>query len=307
MIPLETVAVVICTHSEDRLDHLAEAVASVKAQSVEVLEVAVVVDGPAHLFELVARRLPDVMLVPLGERRGLAAARNAGVAAVTADLVAFLDDDAVASPAWLEHLIDAVAAPEVLGASSASVPVWQAAKPRWLPEEFYWTVGCSFRGQPRTRTRVRNVYGGCCLLRRELFDELGGYDVNLGRSGTSAGGGEEAELCVRASRKWPEAVFFHTPAAQIRHRVPPDRLTYRYLLRRAFDEGRMKARVSQLAPVSLGPERRFAMALPRAVVQESRRALHRDRDAAARVGGLVALSGAVVAGLGIEMLRRGVP
>jgi hypothetical protein len=106
-----------------------------------------------------------------------------------------------------------------------------------------WVVGCSYEGMPEVRTPVRNVFGGCCLLRRDLFDLVGGFDPVLGRQLSGAGGGEEADFCLRVATALPGAVFVHEPSAVIWHRVPVSRARTKYFLRRCFDEGYGKARV----------------------------------------------------------------
>ena len=219
------------------------------------------------------------------------------MAACSSDIVLFLDDDAIAHPEWVELLTATTDDPCVLGASGHSAPIWGAERPAWLADEFLWTLGCSYEGQPRERVQVRNVYGGCCCLRRYLFTELGGYDVRLGRSPASHGGGEEAELCVRAQRRWPGSYFEYEPSAQIDHLVPVARVKFRYVLRRSYDEGKMKATVAWLHPGALGPEVSFARTLPRAFVRCVGSALALKRGGLARAAGMTAMSLAVVAGL----------
>ena len=153
------------------------------------------------------------------------------------------------------------------------------------------------RGAAASAARVRNVYGGCCCLRRSLFTELGGYDVRLGRSHASHGGGEEAELCVRAQHRWPESHFEYEPSAQIDHIVPAARLTLRYVLRRCYDEGKVKATVARLHPGALTPEVSFARTLPRAFARSVGSVLALERGGLARASGMTAMALAVVAGL----------
>jgi len=300
---MSTVGVVICTHLAERLDSLSAAVTSVLEQTRVPDELIVVVDGDAGLEALVAERLPHVRVMGMGRNQGLSAARNAGVAALTTDVVAFLDDDAVGAAAWIERLEDALADCAVYGASGRSDALWEAPRPRWLPDEFLWVIGCSYEGQPTERQQVRNVYGGCCALRREMFDELGGYDLDLGKSADRNGGGEEADLCLRAAARWPNVIFVHEPSAVILHRVPAARLRLSYVMGRAFDEGLMKARLMSTQQGALGPERAFARRIPRKVAREAGRAVRGDGGAASQVGGLVALTGGVLAGLAVGRVR----
>jgi hypothetical protein len=294
---MSTIGVVICTHLAERLESLAAAVTSVREQTRVPDELIVMVDGDADLERRVADRLPGTRVIGMGRNEGLSAARNAGVSALSAEVVAFLDDDAIAADTWIERLEGALSDSDVYGVSGRSDALWEAPRPRWLPDEFLWIVGCSYAGQPTERQQVRNVYGGCCALRRVMFDELGGYDVELGKSADRNGGGEEADLCLRAASRWPQVVFIHEPSAVILHRVPQGRLRLSYVTHRAFEEGLMKARVMGSQRGALGPERAFARRIPRKVGRQAGRALRGEAAAAAEVGGLVALTAAVLSGL----------
>src|ERR1700751_5873220 len=89
----------------ERWNDLQEAVASVRAQTIPVLETIVVIDHNATLLDRMQRELPDIIVIPNVGSRGAAGARNSGVAASHGEVVAFLDDDAVASGNWLESLL----------------------------------------------------------------------------------------------------------------------------------------------------------------------------------------------------------
>jgi glucosyl-dolichyl phosphate glucuronosyltransferase len=293
----DTVAVIICTHLAERFTSLVDAIRSLEDQTRRPDEIVVVVDGNAALANRLGPVAGHARVVALPQPSGLAAARNAGVAASSSEIVLFLDDDAIAHARWVERLTAAIDDPRVLGASGYSAPAWRAERPAWLADEFLWVLGCSYAGQPQERAIVRNVYGGCCGLRRSLFTELGGYDVRIGRSNSSHGGGEEAELCLRAQRRWPDSHFEYEPAARIDHIVPPERLTLHYVLRRSYDEGKMKATVAWLHPGALTSEVGFARKLPRALARCVASAFAFERGAVARAGGMTAMALAVVAGL----------
>ena len=82
------------------------------------------------------------------QREGTGRLRNAGVAAATFEIVAFLDDATVAAHDWLAALLAAYADPHVLGVGGRVVPVWRTERPGLFPSEFDGVVGCSNRGMP---------------------------------------------------------------------------------------------------------------------------------------------------------------
>ena len=99
------VSVVLPVHN--RADVLARAVQSVLDQSLPDFELIVVDDGSSDDSAKVARGFADkrVKLIELGKNRGGNAARNAGVRAAQAPLIAFLDSDDVYLPEKLAAVV----------------------------------------------------------------------------------------------------------------------------------------------------------------------------------------------------------
>lgn len=298
--PVLSVGVNVCTHDVGRLEQLSAAVSSLQGQSRPPEEIMVMVDGGEQLAERVRRRLPDVRVSCLGSNLGVSAARTASASAMSSDCVVFLDDDAVAEPDWLERLVRPLADPLVLGASGRSLPTWDAPRPAWLPDEFLWAWGCSYRGMPVATRPVRNFVGGGAVVRRLEFLDLGGFAAGIGHHGPRIGGGEEAAFCLAATAA-TGARFVFEPSAVTRHHVPATRLTWRYYLRRCFGEGLMKARLSHLqGSAALAEERAFARALPVALLRCLRRPATAPQGA-----GIVVGAGAVLAGLVVGRWRVG--
>ena len=299
-----TVSVIVCTHLAARLHLLRAALESLAAQTLPADEVIVVVDAPDDLARQVeALGLADVV-VPMGQQSGLSRARNAGIAASSHELVAFLDDDATADPGWLAGLVRSLTDDRAaLGVSGRSVPMWESSQPTWLPDEFLWVVGCSYRGLPEDRAVVRNFFGGCACIRRSVFDRVGGFRSELGRTLTGHAGGEEAELCLRAANAL-SGHFLYEPDAVIRHRVPDGRATRRYFVDRCLGEGASKALVQALSGwAPLETESAFLRhTIPAAVLTAARGVPRRNWSAAAKLAPL--LTGVGVTGAGYLKAKR---
>jgi glucosyl-dolichyl phosphate glucuronosyltransferase len=259
----ESVSVVICSHLASRWEYALRAVASVEEQAVAVDRIVFGVDGDDVLGRRAMVQLSErCQVVVRPERGGLSEARNSGLGEVKSPLVAFLDDDAEADVNWLGRLVSHMEDPAVLGAGGRSTPLWEGAQPKWFPDELLWVVGCSYRGLPERSEQVRNVFGGCAIYRRSLFDELGGFRSEFGRQHRGAAGCEETEFCLRTSQAHPDGTFIYVPSAVILHNVPLARSTPWYILRRSFDEGRSKARLVRFVPsqptkTKLNPELYF--------------------------------------------------
>ncbi len=164
------VAVVPC---RDDGATLAEALASLQAQTRPPDEVVVVDDGstdPATLREL--ERLEDGGPLPLQVLRtaqgGAAAARNAGIAASLQPLVVCLDADDLLHPSYLREAVGRLNADPQLGFVSSGLQAFGGASYAWAPP---LTIAESLaRGSVHQST----------VFRRSLFEAVGGFDPGCG-------------------------------------------------------------------------------------------------------------------------------
>jgi len=242
-----SVSVVICAYTEDRWQKLSWAIGSIRDQQQAPCEVILVIDHCPPLLERSRREFPGVAVVPNRFQRGLSGGRNTGLAEARGEVVAFMDDDAVASSDWIAVLGGHYGDAQVLGVGGLVEPWWEGGRPPWFPPELDWVVGCSYRGMPTRAAPVRNFIGANMSFRRELLTELRGFAPALGRVGAVPLGCEETELCLRASQLHPDGVLRYDPAAAVRHAVPQRRGRWSYLLSRCYAEGLSKARVAALA------------------------------------------------------------
>ncbi len=296
------VSVVICVYTEDRWEDILAAVASVRAQSRPAREILLVVDHNQALLDRLAKEYkePDesagsgeVRVLANAGPRGLSAGRNTGIAASHGEIIAFLDDDAVAERHWLRYFVEGYADPQVMAVGGRTVPVWASGRrPLWFPEEFDWVVGAAYKGLPAGRAPVRNVLGGNASFRRTAFEAAGGFATGIGRDGDKRPlGCEETELCIRLTRARPDAVLLFDNRAVIHHRVPEARERFAYFRTRTYAEGLSKALVAQSvgADKGLESERRYATrVLPAGVARGLRDAVLARPGGAKRAGAIVA-------------------
>lgn len=256
---LPTVSVVIPTFTMDRWANLRDAVASVRAQTVPMLAAVVVIDHNPGLLARARRELTGVTVIPNAGGRGASGGRNTGVAVTEGEVVAFLDDDVVASPTWLESLLRHFSSPSVVGVGGRLDPVWPSSEPRWFPPEFGWAVGASYRGMPESAGPVRNVWSGNMAIRREVFDAVGGFRAGFGKIGDRPRP-EDTDLCLRVAAAQDHGTWIYEPAGVAWHQVPACRATPGYFLRRCFHEGRGKAVLAALNGVTeaTSAERQYA-------------------------------------------------
>lgn len=305
-----SVSVVVSTYDEQRWDHLVACVESLQGQTAPTAELIVVVDHNPSLLRRADEQFPSLLVIDNDRPRGLAGARNAGIAANSADVVAFIDDDARAEPDWLEQLLTCFDAAETVGAGGALIPDWEDGRPTWVPPEFYWVFGCSYTGLPEEPAPVRNPIGANMAARAAVLREVGGFREGgeadsprelRSRGMVRAAGNvpDDTDLAIRVKQRIADAVWLYQPAARVLHSVPAARTSLGYFLRRSFEEGVGKASLARLvgADASLASERSYvSRVLPRAIARESGRLLRGDGVAVLRILAIVAGTGA--AGIG---------
>ena len=149
-------------------------------------------------------------------RPGRARARNRGVAATEANLLAFTDADCRPHPDWLERLAARLERGEPLVAGR--VVVTTSAKPNAIERfEALWR----FRDDPQRGWAPTATLG----MRREAFDAIGGFDARYRHIG------EDVDLCLRARAAGYELT--RCPEAVVEHAAESER---RPVLRRSFEQ-----------------------------------------------------------------------
>lgn len=246
-------SVVVCVYTEERLSQIRAALDSIARQTVPPSQVIVVADHNQALCDRLAAEYPNVEVIPSKFDKGLSGARNTGIEHTVGDVVVFLDDDARAEAQWLETLLASYDDESVLGVGGLVLADWSPpGRPAWLPEEFFWVVGCSYRGQPEVKAEVRNPIGANMSFRRSAFDRAGLFDSSVGRTFASSRplGCEETEFSIRLHKLSPDGRIIYDPRAVVYHYVDQSRATWRYFLSRCLAEGCSKARVSRLSGAS---------------------------------------------------------
>ena len=238
---MDDVNVVISVYSIDRANDLFECIASIKKQIFAPNEIIVVLDPDNALIAYYKSRLdPDIKLI-VSDAFGLSAARNMGIRNSNSKLVVFIDDDAVAERNWLRQLVSNFDDSSVIGVGGKIIPIWLKKNHSWFPEEFYWIVGCSYRGLPEKKESIRNPIGCNMAFRRTVFDSAGYFSTSMGRVGNQLLGHDDTEFGIRATNIIAGTKILYDPLAIVHHHVSANRVTLKYFLRRSYAEGFSKA------------------------------------------------------------------
>jgi len=247
------ISVVVCTYR--RAEKLTACLDALAGQTIrDRVEVIVVDDGPDDATAAVAGRY-DVRLIRHPRNQGLAAARNTGIEAATAPIVAFTDDDCVPAENWLEALLEPYRGADVMAVGGGVealqhetiVHRYLAETNRLAPLEIELSVSSSLayraklylrrnRHSRGTRPGVRAVYslvGANMSFRRDALIEIGMFDRRI------SFGGEDEDICRRLRDHFARDRFVFTSSAVIAHDFDGE---LRDTLRRSYQYGAGSAR-----------------------------------------------------------------
>jgi glycosyltransferase involved in cell wall biosynthesis len=183
-------------------------------------------------------------------RTGLSFARNRGLEAATAEIVAFIDDDAEADPGWVEALTAAFCRVQArpIAVGGPVHPLWHSRRPKWLPPAFLSTLSLVDYGpEARALAFPEEFLAGCNFAFGTSFlREAGGFDPALGRRAGTLLSNEDIAVLSRVVAAGGRVLY--EPGAAVLHHIPRDRVRFGWFLRRMYFQGRsdvlMEARPS---------------------------------------------------------------
>ncbi|HPB29863.1 MAG TPA: glycosyltransferase family 9 protein [Candidatus Sumerlaeota bacterium] len=234
--PSPLVSIVILT--ANRHDMLEACLAGLRAQTFQDFETILVDNAPSPATATVAAR--SGVACRIIENPGAvsyAEARNRGVRESQAPWIAFTDDDCVPDPAWLDHLVNHDPRADAVG--GIVIPLRLLPFPEWWQSDLNWLPAFSVSGLleegagSRHYPQTANILFRREILQQYSFQEIGGgFSQKKTRAYT---GREDVELWRRLRLEGKRCVI--APRAVVYHDIPATRLEYRYLLRRAFNDG----------------------------------------------------------------------
>jgi GT2 family glycosyltransferase len=214
--------------TSDRADYLEVALASLAAQDLNGgYEVIVIDDGSSDRTPAVIEAA-GVRCVQVERPQGPNAARNTGVRAAAADLIAMVDDDVWAPPGWLRALVDG--AERHPGAGALGGPIrarLEGPAPRSCGRELPPITSLDL-GADDHQTDL--VWSANMAIRRSAFEQVGPFDERFST------GGDEEDWLRRLRAAGGEVVY--VAEALLDHRRAGDDVRLRSLMRSAYRRGR---------------------------------------------------------------------
>ena len=203
-----------------------------------VLTIVVVDNDPAGSARKLCEQMSSTLQWPLDycvePRRGIAPARNRALsqAAPQAEWLAFVDDDEVPDPQWLDELLLVQRQYDADVVSGPVVARFVEPVPRWIVK------GAFFDSPPCQTGRLRGyAYTNNVLFRSEILERLDcPFDERFALTG-----GEDAHFFRRVSRAGFKIVW--AAGAVVREWIPETRARFGWLVRRAFRTGNSMAMI----------------------------------------------------------------
>ena len=174
----------------------------------------------------------------LEQNQGLSYARNAGIAKAQGDIIAFVDDDERIVPEFVEayvELFDSKA--DAMSAGGKIVAEYPTGCPRWMSHYTEQPIAnpMDFGSEVKLFPKHRIPGGGNMAMRRAVFEEVGVFNTNLGRTGGRLIGGEESELFERMAERG--MACYYVPRAVMYHIIPESKLQADYFERLSYNTG----------------------------------------------------------------------
>lgn len=190
-----------------------------------------VVDEDTHpRLELLERlKALSIEVIVNNKNTGLSYSRNTALGLCQTRHLLFLDDDITVTPEGLTALRQAIL-------SGAKVAGMRLAPPAALNLDKWCITPCQWHYLALHRNdRPASVWGACMLIDVDAARRCGvQFQANLGRKGAQLQSGDDTNFIRRLQRMGPTIVFDDHYAT---HHIDPDRLRFRYMLRRAYWQG----------------------------------------------------------------------
>ena len=171
------------------------------------------------------------------ERQGLSYARNRGLRESSGDITVYIDDDAFAERDFITNMIRFYDThPEVMGSGGKIIPYFEAGKPEWMSHFLMKLVAAVDLGnEPIPFPKALFPIGANMTLRRKMFEQIGEFDVHLGRKGKNLQGGEEKDIYVKMRELGHNP--WYVPDTVVTHVIPASRMSLEYIRRQAYGIG----------------------------------------------------------------------
>ncbi|MEA2681193.1 MAG: glucosyl-dolichyl phosphate glucuronosyltransferase [Candidatus Binataceae bacterium] len=237
--------IAVPTHNRARLlAGTLTSIAALKFPEVIIPECLIVdnnsLDDTRDAVEVFVRTAPIAVRYVIEPQLGSSYARNRAIAEARGEYVLFIDDDAIAEPDWAIEMLGEMERRHLDAACGIVVPSWERPPPRWLGPSLYVRLAVHdeaaiAEASPPERDHIHHYFSANVGFRRETFELFGNFREDLGVVGNNPISGEDTELFARIATCGGAIGF--ASRARVHHVIGRERMTRRYLRRKAYAFG----------------------------------------------------------------------
>jgi glycosyltransferase involved in cell wall biosynthesis len=242
-------SVAICTYNRsDYLRKTLSALNSIELDNDDDFEIIIVDNNSVDDTRSIAVEFIKTSNLPskyiFEEKQGLSYARNSAINSSDAEVLAFLDDDAIPQKDWLKELLRVYKEYPAACVGGRINLAWEAPQPLWFSDKLYYFLSYLNYGDTTVELTSRKdvPFGANISFTKNILEVVGGFNPALGRKGALLFDAEEVELCHRIRTSGGK--IWYTPKAMVCHAVPISRMQKKYFLDSAYWKGRSAVRTS---------------------------------------------------------------
>jgi cellulose synthase/poly-beta-1,6-N-acetylglucosamine synthase-like glycosyltransferase len=165
---------------------------------------------------------------------GSSYARNQAIKLSNHEIILFTDSDAIPEPTWAFHMQKSLERDNVGLVGSKVVPIWHK-KPLFLARSPMLRRKYGMLELGESEIPCEKLWSVSLGMHRVRLGDNAYFDEGLGRSDGNLLGGEDTELCWRVVQMGLSTVY--NGAAVLRHQVLPERISYKWLMKRIYYGG----------------------------------------------------------------------
>ncbi len=192
-------------------------------------------DDTSRVAEVAARSIGFPVTVVSEPALGISNARNRGIKEAKGDVIIFIDDDVEVLPEFVIEYARAYKRwPQATCIGGKVELKWVVPRPGWLTDSLIGLLGLTLcpDEEREYHSPAFHIIGCNMSFRRGIFDDVGGFDISLGYTGTRLLGNEENEMLRRIEASGGTIVHSHLP--RLFHLIERDKLSKSYFRDRYF-------------------------------------------------------------------------
>lgn len=250
------ISVVICTMN--RYHYLEKALIGLQGQVLDKkdFETVIIDAGPPDNTPHFVTEYSECMTIQYfsAPGTGLSEARNLGIGYSSGEIIAFIDDDAIADPQWLDQIRQSFERPgeeRVFACGGKSLLQCDAPSPAWLNDDMQIFLGKFDFGDAGFFMAApdQNPAGLNMAIRKETFDRIGFFNEHLGRTKGTLLSNEEVDFFKKMRRE--TMGIWYNPRMLVYHIVPRQRMQKDFFYQRYYWQGRSDAVMNAVQKYSL--------------------------------------------------------